>query len=271
MSRLFVDAVVPLAVAYAVIAFITDPAHIDVGELRANTLLMHARPLFRDAPGTELQGAIGASAVLLLVAMAGAVSLGVTSGIAYAWSRNRALKAVAWSVGTIVASLPAFFWAIAVELVMTFLWLRFEFRVFPIAGFGFDEHLVLPAVALGLRPAAYIFRFTAIAVEDIRHADYVRTAIAKGLAERRLLMRHVLPNAAPSIIAATVLAIRGALSSLLIIEYVYIWGGAGLTFMQALGSRRLELAGELAISFAIGSTILTIAANAARARVQVAE
>jgi ABC-type dipeptide/oligopeptide/nickel transport system permease component len=271
VTRLFVDAVIPLAVAYAVIAFITDPAHIDVGELRANTLLMHARPLYRDAPGDEQRGAIGASAVLLLVSMAAATSLGVTAGIAYAWSRNAAVKAVTWSVATIVASLPAFFWAIAVELVMIFLWLRFEFRVLPIAGFGFDEHLVLPGLALGLRPAAYIFRFTAIAVEDIRHADYVRTAVAKGLGERRLLIRHVLPNAAPNIIAATVLAIRGALSSLLIIEYVYIWGGVGLTFMQALGSRRLELAAELALSFAVGSMILTIAAAAAQSRVPVAE
>ena len=62
MARLFVDAIVPLAVAYAVIAFVTDPAHIDAGELRANTLLMHARPLFRDAAGDEVKGAVGASA-----------------------------------------------------------------------------------------------------------------------------------------------------------------------------------------------------------------
>jgi len=271
VARLFVDAMVPLAVAYAVIAFVTDPAHIDAGELRANTLLMHARPLFRDAAGDEVKGAVGASAGLLAVAMFGAISVGLTGGIAYARSSNRGGKAVAWSVGTIVASLPACFWAIAVELVMIFLWQRFDVRVFPIAGFGFDEHFVLPALALGLRPAAYIFRFTAIAIEQIQHADYVRTAVAKGLGERRLLMRHVLPNAAPYVIAATVLATRGALSSLLIIEYVYIWGGAGLTFIQALGNRRLELAAGLALSFAVGSTILTMAAAAARARVRVAE
>ena len=269
LMRLLIDAVVPLAVAYGVISFITDPAHIDAGELRSNTLLMHARPLFRDAAGDELKGAIGASAVLLLVAMVGAVLLGVTAGIAYASSRNAPLKAVAWSVGTIVASLPAFFWAIAVELVMLLLWFRFEFRPLPIAGFGFDEHLVLPAVALGLRPTAYIFRFTAIAVGEALHADYVRTAIAKGLSERRLLIRHVLPNAAPGIIAAAVLAIRGALSSLLIIEYVYIWGGAGLTFVQALGSRHLELASQLAFAFALGSIVLTVAAEAARSRMRV--
>src|SRR5207302_8598728 len=50
------------------------------------------------------------------------------------------------------------------------------------------------------------------------------------------------PERQPNIIAATVFAARGALSSLVIVEFVFIWGGAGLTFVQALGNRRLELA-----------------------------
>jgi peptide/nickel transport system permease protein len=267
--RLVVKAVVPVIVAYVLITFLIDPAHIDVSELRANSLLMHERPLFRDAPGDELRGALGASALLLVAAMAWAMLLGIGAGVVYGWSGNRPLKAVVWSVATVAASLPAFFWAVAVELGMIFLWLRFGFRLFPMAGYGFDDHLVLPALALGLRPAAYIFRLTAIAVEDVRHADYVRTAVAKGLGARLLLRRHVLPNVAPNIIAATVLATRGALSSLVLIEYVYIWGGAGLTFVQALGNGRLELAAALALSFAIGSALLTVAAQAAQSLVRV--
>jgi len=269
-ARLLVDAIVPLAVAVVVVSFLTDPAHIDTSDLRANTLLMHTRPLFRDTPGDQLRGAIGASAVLLLVAMAGAISLGVISGITYAWSRNRLFRGIAWSVATVFASLPAFFWAVALELGVIFLWIQYRIDLLPVAGYGIDEHLILPALALGLRPAAYIFRLTAIAVDDIRHADYVRTAIAKGIGVRALLVRHVLPNAAPNIIAATVLATRGALSSLVIVEYVFIWGGGGLTFVQALGNRRLELAAQLAVSFAVASIVLTVAAAAARSRVRVA-
>ena len=269
-TRLLIDAIVPLAVAYAVVAFLTDPAHIDTGDLRANTLLMHTRPLYRDAPGDQLRGAIAASAILLFVAMAGAITFGVVAGVIYAWSRNRVFRALAWSVAAVFASLPAFFWAVTSELGVTFLWVQYRIDLLPVAGYGLDEHLVLPALALGLRPAAYIFRLTAISVENVRHADYVRTAIAKGLGLRALLVRHVLPNAAPNIIAATVLATRGALSSLVIVEYIFIWGGGGLTFVQALGNRRLELATQLAVAFAIASIVLTVAAAAARSRVRVA-
>jgi ABC-type dipeptide/oligopeptide/nickel transport system permease component len=268
VARVFLDALLPLAVAYLVVSFLADPARIDTSELRANSLLMNTRQIFREE-SNPFAAAIGSSAILLAAAMAGAVLLGVPAGIVYGWSGNRLLKGIAWSASTLAASLPAFFWAVAIELVMVLIWVQMGIRFLPTAGFGIDDHLVLPALALGIRPAAYIFRLTATAVEEIRHTDYVRTAIAKGLGARQILPRHVLPNAAPNIIAATVLGARGALSSLVLIEYVFIWGGAGLLFVQALGNRRLELATELALSFAVGSALLALAAELARARVRV--
>jgi ABC-type antimicrobial peptide transport system permease subunit len=269
VARVFLDALVPLAIAFVVVSFLADPSRIDTRELRANSLLMNTRQLFREE-SNPFAAAVGSSAILLLAAVAGAVAVGVPGGIAYGWSSNRALKALAWSLSTLAASLPAFFWAVVIELAMIVLWVQYQIRFLPTAGFGIDDHLVLPAVALGIRPAAYIFRLTATAVEEIRHADYVRTAIAKGLGPRQLLPRHVLPNAAPNIIAATVLGARGALSSLVLIEYVFIWGGAGLTFVQALGNGRLDVAIALALAFAAGSALLALAAEAARARMRVA-
>jgi ABC-type dipeptide/oligopeptide/nickel transport system permease component len=265
------NAVLPLAVAYAIISFLVDPANIDTSELQTNSFLMSTHSIFRNIFDPDILAvSVGASAILLLTSMIGAIAVGVPAGILYAWSGRRALKAVAWSISTVAASLPTFFWAVALELVMILLWLKLGIRVVAIAGFGIDDHLVLPAIALGVRPAAYIFRLTATAVDEIRHTDYVRTAVAKGLPSGLLLVRHVLPNAAPSIIAATVLGARGALSSLAIVDLVYVWGGAGLVFVQALGSRRLALATELALTFAVASVLLALAADLARARVRVA-
>lgn len=267
-ARVFLDALLPLAVAYLVVSYLTDPRNIDTSELRTNSLLMNTSQVFREIdPEHAFPVAIGSSAVLMLTAMAGAVLVAIPAGIAYGWSAGHPLKPVAWSLSTVAAALPTFFWAVAIELLMILLWVRFGFRVVPIAGFGIDGHLVLPSLALGIRPAAYIFRLTALAVEEIRRTDYVRTALAKGLRDRVLLVRHVVPNAAPNVIAATVLGTRGALSSLLIVEFVFIWGGAGLTFVQALGRRDLDLAMQLALAFAVGSALLAIAAELARSKV----
>src|SRR4051812_10347355 len=268
--RVFLDAILPLAVAYLVISWLTDTSRIDTGLLKSNSLLMNARPIFRSiAQADVFVVAVESSAILLLTAMGGAMLVGIPLGILYGWSTNRALKAAGWSLSTVLVALPAFFWAVALELTMIWIYLNLGWRYLPIAGFGVDEHLVLPSLALGARPAVYIFRLTATAVEEIRHTDYIRTANAKGLRERTMLTHHVLPNAAPNIIAAVVLATRGAISSLVIIEFVYIWGGAALVFVQALGNRRLELALSLAFTFAIASALLTVVAEMARARMRV--
>lgn len=268
LARVFLEGLLPLAVAYLVVSYLIDPRLMDTSELRANTILMNTSQIFRKVePDEAFAVAVGSSAILMLTAMVGAALVAIPAGIAYGWSAGHPLKPVAWAFSTVAAALPTFFWAVAIELLMIFLWIRFGFRVVPIAGFGIDGHLVLPSLALGIRPAAYIFRLTALAVQDIRHTDYVRTALAKGLRDRHLLARHVFPNAAPNIIAAAVLGTRGALSSLLIVEFVFIWGGAGLIFVQALGQRDLELATQLALAFAAGSALLAVAAEFTRARV----
>ena len=269
-ARVFLDGVLPLCVAFAVVSWLTDPARVDTGALRSNALLMNTRPALRSIEQADVfTAAILASAILLLTALAGAIAVGVPLGVLYGWSSNRPFKAIAWSASTLLVALPTFFWAVLLELGMVWIFLNLGARFLPIAGFGVDEHLVLPSVALGARPAVYIFRLTAQAVEEIRHTDYVRTAIAKGLGQRALLTRHVLPNAMPNIAAAVVLGARGAISSLVIVEFVYVWGGAALVFVQALGDRRLELALSIAISFALASAVLTLAAELAQSRTRV--
>src|SRR5688500_18930985 len=267
LARIGRDVLLPLVVASLLVVFLTDPARLDTSELLRNSLLMNTRPIFRVVTPLD---AIANTAILLATALAGAIAVGVPFGIAYAWSNNRPLRALAWSASTFAASLPAFFWAIALELLMVVIFFQFGLLFLLFYGFVIDEQLNLPALSLALRPAAYIFRLTATAVEQIRHTDYVRTAIAKGLPDRTLLARHVLPNAAPNIIAATVLGARGALSSVVIVEFVYVWDGAGLAFVQALGGRQFALASGIALAFAVGSAALVLAGELARSRLKAA-
>jgi len=96
IARVFLDALLPLAVAFLVVSFLADPARIDTRELRANSLLMNTSQLFRKE-SNPFAAAIGSSAILIFVAIAGAIAVGVPAGIAYGWSSSRALKAIAWS------------------------------------------------------------------------------------------------------------------------------------------------------------------------------
>lgn len=264
-------ALLPLAVAYLLISYLLAPGRINTSELFHNDLLVHTHPIMRKISDPDiLIVALGSSGILLLTTMLWAFLVAVPAGISYGWSTSVPMRRIAWAISTVAAALPTFFWAVVIELLMIFLWIRFQIRVVPIAGFGTDGHLVLPSLALGMRPAAYIFRLTATAVDEIRHTDYMRTALAKGLPGRILLARHILPNAAPNIITATLLATRGALSGLVIVDLVYIWGGAGLTFLQALATYRLALATELALAFAVVSVALVLLAELARSRIRAA-
>lgn len=259
---------IPVLTALATIWILLDPHRLEVTELRSNTLLMGSRPLFNAyADAHPFLFAVGASAVLLATALIGAALFGISTGVIYAWTTHRLFRTVAWSLSTFAVALPAFFWAIALEFGVLAVFLKFGWRLLPMAGFGIDQHLVLPAIALGIRPAGYLFRLTATSVDEIKHAEYVRTALAKGIGPWHLLLRHVLPNAMPTISGALLLAARTALSSLAIVEFVYVWGGAGLTFVQALGTQRFELAMLLAMAFAIVSVGLSILARLVRPRV----
>src|SRR5256885_17232240 len=95
-AHVFLDALLPLGVAYVVVSYLADPAHIDTSELRANSLLMNTSQLFRKE-SNPFAAAVGSSAILMLTSIAGAIAVGVPAGIAYGWTGSRVLKALAWS------------------------------------------------------------------------------------------------------------------------------------------------------------------------------
>lgn len=233
-----------------------------LGELTLGVLLRGTDPFKGLTLPEALAVSLGRSTALLAVAMLAAALVGIAAGVAYALSSSRALRAVAWAVGTAGVSLPSFFWAMLLQLVVVLVFVRTQTRILPTAGFGIDEHLILPALALGARPAAYLFRTTATALDQVRHGDYVRTARAKGLLERVIARRHILPNAAPAIISGIGLGARTALSSLAIVEYVFSWNGAGFAFIHSLANGRVAFATLIAVVFALAFAALAVGIDA---------
>jgi peptide/nickel transport system permease protein len=99
------------------------------------------------------------------------------------------------------------------------------------------SHLILPAIALGSIPLAIITRITRASVLDVNNEDYVRTARAKGLAERRINSRHIMRNAWLPVVTVLGLQVGSLLAGAVITETVFAWGGVGRYVVDAIGNR----------------------------------
>ena len=99
------------------------------------------------------------------------------------------------------------------------------------------RHLVLPAIALGTIPLAIITRITRAAVLDVNNEDYVRTARAKGLKEKRVDSRHIMRNAWLPVVTVIGLQVGGLLAGAVLTETVFAWNGVGRYVVDAIQNR----------------------------------
>jgi peptide/nickel transport system permease protein len=113
------------------------------------------------------------------------------------------------------------------------------------------SHLILPAIALGSIPLAIITRITRASVLDVNNEDYVRTARAKGLAERRISSRHIMRNAWLPVVTVLGLQVGGLLAGAVITETVFAWGGVGLYVVDAIFNRDYFVIQNSILIFAI--------------------
>lgn len=130
------------------------------------------------------------SLMLGAMALAVAVAGGVTLGVLAAVYQNRSWDYVCVSLATLGVSVPNF--VLAVFLIVLF---SFVIPLFPTGGWGTWREWVLPTVTLALAPLGIIARFTRSSMLDVIRSEYVKTARAKGLAERPIVLKHVLKNA----------------------------------------------------------------------------
>jgi ABC-type dipeptide/oligopeptide/nickel transport system permease component len=133
---------------------------------------------------------------------------------------------------------------------------RTGIRLVPVGGFGWDSHLILPALVLATRPLAQLARITSVSLSEAAHEDFVRTAWAKGLPIRRVWGDHILPNALVPILTALGVSLRFSLGSLPVVEYFFGWPGLGATLLYAIRIRHTNLVITLAL--ALGVTFMLV-------------
>lgn len=113
------------------------------------------------------------------------------------------------------------------------------------------RHLILPSIALGSIPLAIITRITRASVIEVSHEDYVRTARAKGLSERRVDERHIMRNAWLPVTTVIGLQVGGLLAGAVLTETVFVWNGVGRWVVDAIGNRDLTIVQSTILVFAL--------------------
>jgi len=187
----------------------------------------------RNRPVADVLGdGIRVSATLGALSLALSVTLGVGLGVVSALRRNSALDYAAVAFATVGASVPSFILGMLLLVVFTG-----QLHWLPSGGWGSPQQAVMPVLALSALPAAYIARLTRASMLDVLRLDYVRTARAKGLSERAVVLRHMLRN-----VLIPVLTVIGPLAALLvtgsfIVEQVFAIPGLGRTFVNSIGAR----------------------------------
>ena len=207
----------PLFVQYGL--FLRSVAHGDFGQsfqYRAPAL----RVVLERLPAT-----IQLTVAAMLITIAAGVSLGIGTAV-----RRGTRYDVA---GTILAvlgqSLPNFW--LGIMLILLF---GVALRWLPTSGFAGWTSLVLPAITLAAFPTALVARLTRSSMLEILNRDYIRTGRAKGLAERSVVLRHALRNAAIPVLTVIGLQIGALLGGAVITESVFAWPGMGKLIVDAI-------------------------------------
>jgi peptide/nickel transport system permease protein len=183
---------------------------------------------------SELARALPRSLGLLAVALALAILIGLSLGIGAGLRRRTRFSSVLVFLSVLGISTPSYFAAMLLIWFSVWLYRTIGVDFLPVHGFGWDAHLILPALVLAARPAANVMRLGYNALVDVLDADFVRTAYAKGLGPRVVLLRHVLRNAGVPLLTTVAVSLRFSLAILPIVEYIFNWSGVGQELLVAI-------------------------------------
>jgi peptide/nickel transport system permease protein len=210
-------------------------AHGDLGEVDSVFGSNRGKPVLG-----ELARALPKSLGLLAVSMAVAVLVGLYLGTLAAVRRHSRLSGLLLFASAFGTSTPSFFAAMLLIWLGVWLYQRTGQHFLPVAGFGWDAHIILPALVLAARPAAAVTRLSYNALLEILDADYVRTAKSKGLKQNVILVEHVLRNAGVPILTTAVVSLRFSLAILPIVEYIFSWPGIGQALLTAIQAQDVD-------------------------------
>jgi len=227
---------------------LNDPIYVQYGRYFWNILhgdlgrsWMFRRPVSQAVFG-RLPASIqlGVAAALVEVIVGGAIGV-VGAVYRYRWPDRASM------VLTLVAlSLPSFWFGLVLLFVFGFL-----IPIFPLGGYGELKHVILPALAIGIPFSAWYARVLRSSIREVMGEQFVRAIRAKGLTERVVFMRHILPNAMIPIVTMWGMDLGRFIGGVALVEVVFGWPG--------IGWQAVEAARNLDVPLVMGSVLLVSA------------
>jgi peptide/nickel transport system permease protein len=178
--------------------------------------------------GQLIMSRLPATLLLMLGAIFFELAIGIPLGTFAAARRGKADRAIMIFAFAGVST-PQF----VVGLVLLYL-LAYLAGWFPMSGYGGLSHLILPALTLGIGGGGWYARILRSSLVEVLRQDYIRTARAKGLSERTIVITHALRNALLPIVAMIGLDIGTFMGGAVVVESVYGWPGIGQLAWQAI-------------------------------------
>jgi peptide/nickel transport system permease protein len=227
---------------------LNDPILVQYGRYFGNVLQgdFGRSWMFRRPVSQAVFGRLPASIQLGLAAALVEIIVGGAIGITGAIYRYRWPDRVSMILTLVALSLPSFWFGLVLLFVLGFL-----VPIFPLGGYGELKHLVLPALAIGIPFSAWYARVLRSSIREVMSEQFVRAVRAKGLTERVVFMRHVLPNALIPIVTMWGMDLGRFIGGVALVEVVFGWPG--------IGWQAVEAARNLDVPLVMGSVLLVSA------------
>jgi glutathione transport system permease protein len=223
--------------------FFARMLHLDFGQS-----LRTKRPV-----STEIAERFMPTLLLTITSMVWSVLFGMAIGIASAVYRNGWPDRLGMTLAVSGISFPAFaLGMLLMEIFSVYLgWL-------PTVGADTWRHYILPSITLGAAVAAVMARFTRASFIEVVHEDFVRTARAKGLNERVVILKHCLRNALIPVVTMMGLQFGFLLGGSIVVETVFNWPGVGRLLVDAVNMRDYPIIQALVLLFSLEFIVINL-------------
>lgn len=190
---------------------------------------------------------------LLLFSLLIASSAGVLFGILAALIRNKQAKPVILFLSILGISTPSFLLAMLLRIVNVEVYqiLQLSQALLPPTGFGWDGHIIMPAIVLAARPLAQIMQVTYVSMQEILDQDFIRAAKARGASLKIIVKDHALKNILIPVLTTIGTSLRFSLASLPVVEVFFVWSGIGTAVLEAIQNQVPTLITDLMVSLGL--------------------